>query len=154
MLGCVLNGLQAWHALHGLIRHERSLFWRPCSQHSWNQIEGQFGGSADRIHGVELGQPAVSTVDLAKRVKLGSIHLYCDIALTRSSGGTDTFKGAELCDGCLCVRQEAEGLSGTVLHRVLAVGSHQLLQSRPELPSLQIQTSDDNQAHSRLNRNI
>lgn len=73
----------------------------------------------------------------AWRLGLWSIRLSADAVLTWSGGRADTFQGAELCYRCLHVGQEAEGLSRAFLHGVLAVGSHQLLQSRPELPSLQ-----------------
>lgn len=70
-----------------------------------------------------------------------------DSVPTWSSGWTDSFQGAELCDGGLHVRQKGEGLSGTFLHFVLAVGSHQLLQPRPELPSLQTSPQGHSRTH-------
>lgn len=73
-------------------------------------------------------------------LKAGLIQHPHEQRLTWSGGWADSFQGTELCDRCLHIRQEAEGLSGTFLHSVLAVGSHQLLQSRPELPSLQKST--------------
>lgn len=73
-------------------------------------------------------------------LKLWSICLYADAVLTWSGGWADSLQDAELCDRCLHIRQEGECLSGAFLHSVLTVGSHQLLQSRPELPSLQKST--------------
>lgn len=55
---------------------------------------------------------------------------------TWGGGWTDSFQGAELCARCLHVRQETERLSGAFFNHVFTVGSHQLLQPWPKLPSL------------------
>lgn len=73
-------------------------------------------------------------------IELWSIWLYINAVLTWCGGWADSFQVAEFCNCCLYIRQEAKCLPGAFLHSVHTVGGHQLLQPRPELPSLYTST--------------
>lgn len=86
------------------------------------------------------GNYSTGEQQLSAGIEPWSICLHINAALTWCGGWADSFQVAEFCNCCLYIRQEPKCLPGAFLHSVHTVRGHQLLQPRPELPSLHSST--------------